>query len=63
MIWAQKAIGAYGAEDAGIWVKCLKYTQKQGKATGPVVWRATKELGDAEEFLNTVHARDFASPA
>jgi hypothetical protein len=44
--------GAYGSQDAGLWVEWALFEQQQGKAgAGKVYWRAVKALDEPEEFI------------
>lgn len=44
--------GAYGSQDAGLWVEWAVFEQQQGKAgAGKVYWRAVKALDEPEEFI------------
>jgi hypothetical protein len=44
--------GAYGSQDAGLWVEWAVFEQQQGKAgAGNVYWRAVKALDEPEGFI------------
>jgi U3 small nucleolar RNA-associated protein 6 len=51
----EAAVSAYGTIDCEIWLKYAAYSSSYGKGSGPIYWRATKELSDPEPFIEAYH--------
>lgn len=47
----QAAVGAYGSQDAELWVKYVQSRIKRGKSVGDLYWRASKTLKDPAVFF------------
>ncbi|KXZ47086.1 hypothetical protein GPECTOR_38g323 [Gonium pectorale] len=46
-----KAVSVYGATEVDLWVQYARWMVLCGKASGPIYWRATKELADPDAFV------------
>lgn len=49
----EAAVGAYGEEDASLWLAYARFEQQHTKqGAGPVYWRAVKALRDPDAFVH-----------